>query len=297
MAEQAFEHLPVAAFMVKKNKILLAINEEARRLTSASPDAVGRETCRALWNCGMPENRCPLRKAFSRRDPVRKAKITVFLSQRKQTFLEHITIMRTPRGGERRAVITCGNATGYFRRIHKLNEAVRIDSLTRLLNRGYFENSLSRWLQTEHRKRNAAFVMIDVDGLKRVNDQEGHASGDRLLRRLGRLLRRQTRRCDRVGRLGGDEFGIFCPNTDRIEARKLIRRLRSAVKRENAKTPQATPLSIGIGVSFLGNGGTNLREEADRRLLQYKERQHRSSNAGPARVLGSRAVPLRHDSA
>jgi diguanylate cyclase (GGDEF)-like protein len=276
-AKQVFEHLPVAALVVNENKTVLALNEEARRLTGASRDAVGKETCRSLWNCRAPGNKCPLRKAFARRRPIYRAEVPVFTLHGRRTIIERIATFQEAAGGQCRAVVTCGDATGYVKRMHRLNYRAHVDSLTRLLNRGHFEEAVSRCAtRGDRRKKPSLFVMIDVDGLKRVNDRDGHAAGDRLLRRLGGLLGKATRRGDLVGRLGGDEFGIHCSNISRAESRELIRRLRGAVKQDNAHHPGEAPLSIGIGVSFSGDGGKNPREEADRKLRRYKNsRRHR----------------------
>jgi diguanylate cyclase (GGDEF)-like protein len=260
----------------------LAINDEARRLTGASPGVVGRETCRSLWHCRIPEGKCPLLKAFARQSPVYRAEIPVSTSHGKRTMIERVSTFQEPASGERRAVVVCGDATGYVRRMRRLNDQAHVDHLTRLLSRGRFEEALSRSSgRAERRKSSSLFVMIDVDGLKKVNDRDGHAAGDRLLRRLGELLRKQTRRGDLVGRLGGDEFGIRCSHVTRSEARDFVRRLRLAVRRDNDLHPAEARLGIGIGAAFSGDGGKDLREEADVKLRRYKKWRHRR-DAGPA---------------
>ena len=282
-AKEVFEHLPVAALVVNGNKTILAINGEARRLTGASSDVVGKETCRSLWDCRIRGGKCPLRKAFASQCPVYRAEVPVCTPHGKRTIIERIATFQETKSGERRAVVTCGDATGYVKRMHRLNYQAHVDSLTRLLNRGHFEEALSRCsTRGERRKKPSLFVMIDVDGLKQVNDRDGHAAGDRLLRRLGALLRRETRRGDLVGRLGGDEFGIHCADTTRAESRELVRRLRLAVKRDNDLHPGEAALSIGIGVSFSGDGGRDPREEADMKLRRYKSRRRLRAAVGLA---------------
>lgn len=279
-AKLVFEHLPVAALVVDENERVLAINEEARRLSGAAASAVGKTTCRALWHCRIPRTRCPLRKSLLRQCPVYRTEVPVSTAHGQRTMIERLSTFQDPSSGERRAVVTCGDATGFVKRMHRLSDQARVDSLTRLLNRGRFEEALSRCAsRRERRRKPSLFVMIDVDGLKQVNDREGHAAGDRLLRRLGSLLQRQTRRGDLVGRLGGDEFGIHCSHIARGEARELVRRLRAAVKQDNAAHPGEARLSIGIGVSYSGDGGKDQREEADMRLRRYKTRRRRRGAA------------------
>ncbi|MFI5363436.1 MAG: diguanylate cyclase domain-containing protein [Elusimicrobiota bacterium] len=283
-AKQVFEHLPVAALVVDVNRTILALNGEARRLTGATSDAVGKETCRSLWNCRAQGRKCPLRKAFARRRPIHRAEVSVRAAHGIRTIIERIETFQETQNGERRAVVTCGDATGFLKRMHRLNDQAHVDSLTRLLNRGHFEEAMSRCgAHGDRRKTTSLFVMIDVDGLKQVNDRDGHAAGDRLLRRLGSLLLKSTRRGELVGRLGGDEFGIHCSDITRDESREFVRRLRLAVKKDNALHPGEAPLSIGIGVSFSGDGGKDPREEADKKLRRYKSRRRLRSSSGPHR--------------
>lgn len=281
-AKLVFEHLPAAALVVDENETVLAINEEARRLSGAGGGAVGRTTCRALWSCRIPRKKCPLRKALRRQCPVYRTEVPVTTAHGKRTMIERIATFQDPRSGERRAVVMGGDATGFVKRMHKLSRQARVDALTRLLNRCRFDEELSRCAaRNDRRRKPSLFVMIDVDGLKQVNDREGHAAGDRLLRRLGGLLQRQTRRGDLVGRLGGDEFGIHCSHISRGEARELVRRLRRAVGQDNALHPGEARLSIGIGVSYSSDGRKDQREEADLRLRRYKIRRRRRSAGRP----------------
>jgi diguanylate cyclase (GGDEF)-like protein len=114
--------------------------------------------------------------------------------------------------------------------------------------------------------------MIDVDQLKKVNDTFGHAAGDNLLRRLGSLLKGAVRQTDLVGRLGGDEFGIFMPNTTEAEATMLVDRLQNAVSEHNAIHPYFPPIRVGVGLSFSNRHGVSaLRAQADAQLYLYKK--------------------------
>ncbi|MEK7325038.1 MAG: diguanylate cyclase, partial [Chloroflexota bacterium] len=188
MLERVFTHLPVASFVVDENKVVLAVNKEARRLLGACDSAIGKETCRSLCGCCIPEGKCPLKKAFLRRSSVYRAEIPVSTSHGKRIRIERIATFQEPDSGERLAVITCGDATGYFRRLRRLRQQAHVDVLTRLLNRRHFDEAVSRSRRRERRKQPSLFVMIDVNGLKQINDLEGHAAGDAILRRLGNLL-------------------------------------------------------------------------------------------------------------
>ena len=75
----------------------------------------------------------------------------------------------------------------------------------------------------------ASLVAIDLDELKRVNDRQGHAAGDRLLRRAAQVIDSTRRAADVVARLGGDEFGVLAVECDEPAAKVLADRLRGAL--------------------------------------------------------------------
>lgn len=100
------------------------------------------------------------------------------------------------------------------------------DPLTGLFNRRRFEEELERTLAHAERYRvPGALMVVDLDGLKAVNDTLGHAVGDELIERVARLLRHSLRTTDVVARLGGDEFGILLPQLDRASAEQVAEKL------------------------------------------------------------------------
>lgn len=100
------------------------------------------------------------------------------------------------------------------------------DELTGLRNRrGFFELSRQRWADSTG---TGAVGFVDLDGLKVVNDSDGHDAGDRLLRRIATALQGSVRDTDVVGRIGGDEFAVFSPD---LAAAELQSRLERAVGR------------------------------------------------------------------
>jgi diguanylate cyclase (GGDEF)-like protein len=104
-------------------------------------------------------------------------------------------------------------------RILELETRVDEDSLTGLLNRHGFLKALERTLAYARRyQASAALLFLDLDGFKSVNDQHGHAAGDWVLGRVGRLIAGAVRASDVVARLGGDEFVVLLWNLDEEQA-------------------------------------------------------------------------------
>ena len=137
----------------------------------------------------------------------------------------------------------------HARNLKRLVELSRTDDLTHLPNRRAFEEDLSQRL-AHHRRhdRQASMLYLDIDNFKQINDQQGHAKGDELLRTLSDVLRRTARTTDLMVRFGGDEFGLFLDETDESGARQLAQRLMTAL----AQVPRRhgdPALSISLGLA------------------------------------------------
>jgi diguanylate cyclase (GGDEF)-like protein len=126
-----------------------------------------------------------------------------------------------------------------------LLELVATDSLTSLRSRRAFLDQLTGQIEVSLRHaRSFSVLLLDIDYFKRYNDTYGHLAGDEVLRQFGRILRATARRSDFVARLGGEEFGIILPETDRDGARTIGERFRIAI--EEADWPQrAITSSVG----------------------------------------------------
>ena len=146
--------------------------------------------------------------------------------------------------------------------LRDLYERARLDSLidplTGLGNHRAFQEEFVR--QVEDARRHASplsLILIDLDDLKRVNDDLGHAGGDALLAAMGRLLGSDARRSDRAFRIGGDEFVVLMPRTDVDSATVTARRLLAAALEGTPMGEQGRPFSFSAGVSSFPNPSTN----------------------------------------
>ncbi len=107
-----------------------------------------------------------------------------------------------------------------------------VDSLTGLYNRAYFFAAIEREIARSARSRRGfCLLMLDLDGLKPINDRYGHYEGDRVLRGVGDVIRNRVRRIDTAARYGGDEFVVLLPETEPTGAFVLAEKIRTGAER------------------------------------------------------------------
>lgn len=149
------------------------------------------------------------------------------------------------------------------------------DALTGLSNRRFFVNSLKdRVARCQRYGDNSALLFLDVDNLKTVNDQHGHAAGDALLVQMGKILNRHTRTSDVVARIGGDEFGVMLDNLDCDQVvEKIDFLLRKFETANYTHEGVELPFSAAIGYCFVGPKDTveELMSRADAAMYRAKE--------------------------
>ena len=155
----------------------------------------------------------------------------------------------------------------------KLGLVARTDSLTSCLNRGAFTARVEALIEDENPVRAGALLMIDADNFKTINDLYGHDIGDEALTTLARSIRSVLRAGDLIGRMGGEEFGVFLPGIDQPAAELVAERIRRAVQlAQFAPRGQPYLLTVSIGGAVFA-GRTNFAELfriADQRLYGAK---------------------------
>ncbi|MFO7816002.1 MAG: diguanylate cyclase, partial [Halanaerobiales bacterium] len=158
-----------------------------------------------------------------------------------------------------------------IKRIEKLTYK---DSLTGLYNRRFFEEEMVR-LDTK-RQLPISIIMIDINGLKIINDSYGHEKGDQMLIETGKLLKEELRDEDILARHGGDEFTILLPQTSNEVAQKIISRLKA---KNNKNSEQGITISFSLGVATKVNENENIRnvlKKADDKMYRNKLSESRS---------------------
>jgi diguanylate cyclase (GGDEF)-like protein len=134
-----------------------------------------------------------------------------------------------------------------------LYEMAALDPLTGVHARRFFENWMRREVRTAFRSQHCvSLLMLDMDGLKEINDLAGHLAGDQALAMVGKVLRVATRENDVVGRFGGDEFAVVLPQTDADGAASVGERLLELLRERSIVLPDGPRvLSGSVGVSTL----------------------------------------------
>ncbi len=161
----------------------------------------------------------------------------------------------------------------------RLLERVATDDLTTLKSRRAFMDHLTAQLEVSVRHaRPLSVLILDIDYFKNYNDDFGHLPGDEALKQVGKILKEVARRSDFVARLGGEEFGIILPETDRRGATVIGERFREAI--EAAEWPhRSVTASLGaMTVEFEqalprpeAPELSHILREADRALYRSKE--------------------------
>ena len=156
----------------------------------------------------------------------------------------------------------------------RLSLVARTDSLTSCLNRGAFTARVDAILAQRINGPTGALLMIDADNFKAINDLFGHDTGDEALTIIARSIRAVLRPGDLVGRMGGEEFGVYLPGVDQLGAEVIAERIRRSVNLA-LFSPQgrqrALSVSIG-GAVFEGPASfSDLFRIADQRLYGAKQ--------------------------
>jgi diguanylate cyclase (GGDEF)-like protein/PAS domain S-box-containing protein len=147
------------------------------------------------------------------------------------------------------------------------------DGLTGLYNRYYFSEQMARLGKDLARSAPVSIILIDIDGLKIVNDTFGHKAGDDLLISAAKTISGCFRQVDIVARIGGDEFCIILPGVDRKAALAKKNRISKSVDEYNRDNP-SIPLNMSVGVATYqdvqGETIYDIYQRADENMYEYK---------------------------
>lgn len=156
----------------------------------------------------------------------------------------------------------------------RLRHEATHDQLTGLPNRRAFDTDVGHAIESG---AGFALVLCDMDNLKTLNDTHGHETGDEALQLLAGALQSQLRRSDEAYRVGGDEFAVILPAANRLDAERVVRRLRDAVAGRLLASGNAIDASFGVSVYQPGDDPERMMVRADEALYRAKRRREESA--------------------
>jgi diguanylate cyclase (GGDEF)-like protein len=221
-------------------------------------EGVGENEARGFFR-RILEHRSQMSKALGRAVHVRVAALDLLT-------------MRSSARHESRAILVSPSL------LERALEEAGSDAVTGLPQRAHFMSLLRHELR-QRKRRNVAVVYVDLDRMKRVNDEHGHARGDEVLRLLVRAARVTLRHGDVLARIGGDEFGIILLDATQAEAEAAVRRLRARFEAKTA--PLGVSFSAGLALAMENEGAEELLARAD--VAMYREKRERAGSAHAVR--------------
>ena len=167
--------------------------------------------------------------------------------------------------------------------VHRLGELASVDELTGLANRRAWYRRLDEALDRARRSgRPVSVVVLDLDGLKEINDRNGHQAGDRLLVEVTRRWSSALRPSDLLGRIGGDEFAVLLEGADAAAAGLVIERLeRSLVSWHRASAGAATWDGAEDGLALVTRADADMYRQKRAHHLQLVERDAATAHLRP----------------
>lgn len=165
-----------------------------------------------------------------------------------------------------------------------LKKTAERDGLTGLYNRGFFESALQLSVQGKGQTPSLDFavLMVDVDGLKVVNDRYGHVAGDQLITTVAERLQVHCRASDILARYGGDEFVVLFPSADLTAANRLASLIRTHIEGQRCSitTADGKRLTLELRLSLGGASSTEVPAQevltlADERMYDDKTRRRK----------------------
>jgi diguanylate cyclase (GGDEF)-like protein len=168
-----------------------------------------------------------------------------------------------------------GASIGNIKLFERIQRQARTDGLTGLINHRTFYEILENELWRSRRYGGQiSLIMVDIDNLKKINDQHGHRAGDRVIKEISQRIKLSVRHIDSAARYGGDEFAVILPNTSLAEATVVAERMVNAVGDAPVvwrDSEIAISVSIGLGQYDADTSPEDITSRSDKALYTAKQ--------------------------
>lgn len=276
LLEQVTESLPVGVFHVDLDGLVIYSNTQMEQMTGVRPGGRLQEWRSSGSSTHHPQLLKVLNEAASGHEA--NAVIEVSAERTAQTFYSlRARPLRDRNGSVIGVTGSLADVTGDVRRLRQLEVRAATDSLTGCLNRRAVLDQVQEALDAlggNKPSNGVAVIFVDIDGMKQINDELGHPTGDAVLVEVAKRLRESLRSCDSVGRFGGDEFVVVTPGLGSnsyalLLANHVALRISGTYKLGGA----AVPIRASLGVAWTADPGCdaeNIVGMADRAMYVSK---------------------------
>lgn len=252
--EKLFESIPVAVALMDRDGKHLLLNQALASISGLNARTLVGKGVEAF----SKESRENIQRDFAMFDDGKDVPDHELVIN-EQTYLVSVKPVRNNTGYAIAEIVALTNITANKEAEQKLsdinkqlNYLASHDVLTDLLNSRTYYTVCEKMIKIAHREGSPFSVLFaDLDHFKSVNDTYGHEAGDTVLKKVSACIIKNCRSCDIVGRIGGEEFSIFLPNTDCDGAVKLAETLRGRIEELMPKVNgKPVKVTISIGVAF-----------------------------------------------
>ncbi len=252
----------------------------------------------------LPPQECPLMQVMSDQRPACGV-MTLLSPQREPITLE---VQSLP------LIDSAGNLLGVAEILHDVSRAKRNpgqyrelriaatqDPLTGIANRGELERRLDEMFVIHSRKDISepfSVIFLDIDHFKQINDHYLHATGDRVLIDMAKLVQDELYSGEFLARFGGEEFVVICPENSLDDAYRKAERLRRAIEQAGLGEQETLHVTASFGVAQLMSGDTreSLLDRADKALFDAKEQgRNRTCTRTPHQQAEEQSADAKHD--
>ncbi len=270
LLEGVIDGIPDIIGIQKPDHTIIRYNQAGYEFFDRAPEEIKGKKCYELLGREEECEKCATRKALKSKklEEVEKylPKRDIYIKARSNPILDE-------EGNVTKIIEQLQDITERKNREKKIKQLSFHDQLTGLYNRRYFENEMERL--NKSRKIPISIIMADIDNLKYVNDNYGHAIGDKYIKKAGELFNNCVRESDIIARVGGDEFSVILPEMDLKTAKKLFKRIKKKCKNFNKNIELPEPLKISLGAATKASKNEDLDiiyAQADKKMYENKGR-------------------------